>query len=398
MRRLIKRRLLLTVLCGLAGMLATPPLAHAQNKAQKAQPQKLEKLSDEIADRKAKQKKLQSQAAALKNQQSKLRQRIIALARDLQNIDADRDQLEDRLSELAVIENRLDADMQRDRAALSRLLAGLQAMQTQPAPAFAVHADDALDAVQGALVMTAIVPTMEMRAGALRDRLTELAAIRRRMDKQSTDLLAAERDAAQARSDLKIALADKAEAESVARKAAAREAAAIAKLVREARNLRDLASKLRARRPSAPPIPATGPFSKARGLLPLPVAGQLVARFGERNENGVTQRGVSIAARPGAQITAPFDGQVLYSGPFRQYGEIVILSLAGGYQMILAGLTQREAYVGQDLLAGEPIGTLSSDESELSPGSGGQSRSQLYMELRFKGNPIDPAPWLKKGA
>ena len=71
-------------------------------------------------------------------------------------------------------------------------------------------------------------------------------------------------------------------------------------------------------------MPTQGPFGQARGLLPLPVAGELTARFGQRNENGVVQRGISIAARPGAQITAPFDGQVLYSGPFRQYGEIVI--------------------------------------------------------------------------
>ncbi|MGC6533937.1 MAG: murein hydrolase activator EnvC family protein [Parvibaculales bacterium] len=375
------------ILALLVGHPAAPTLAQEA-------PQRMDALSDEIKDRRAKQKRLQSEAAQLKAQQVALRKRAIALARDLQNIDADRDRLEARLSELAVIENRLDEDMQRDRAALSQLLAGLQAMQTQPAPAFAVHADDALDAVQGALVMTAVVPTMQARAGDLRDRLTELAAIRRRMDKQSADLLAAEQDAATARADLHLALEEKAKAEKVARAAAAREARAIAKLVREARNLRDLASKLRARQKAAPPVPQSGPFGKARGFVPLPVAGTVVSRFGENNANGVNQRGLSIAARPGAQITAPFDAQVLYSGPFRQYGEIVILSLAGGYQMILAGLTGTQAYVGQDLLAGEPVGVL---PSEREIGASSVGRSQLYMELRYKGEPIDPTPWLKRG-
>lgn len=377
----------------LALTLASPFIsgpAAAQNNAPK-----LNALSNEIKDRKDKQAALNSKAEALRAQQRKLRKRIIALARDLQNIDADRDRLEERLGELAVIENRLDEDLQRDRAALSQLLAGLQAMQTQAAPAFAVHADDALDAVQGALVMTAVVPSMQQRAAILRDRLTELTAIRRRMDKQSADLVAAEQDAATARGDLLGALNDKAKAEAVARKAAAREAQEIAKLVREARNLRDLAGKLRARRRTAPPVPASGPFGKARGLLPLPVAGQLEGRFGEKNENGQIRRGLSIAARPGAQITAPFDAQVLYSGPFRQYGDIVILSLAGGYQMILAGLSNAQSYVGQELLAGEPVGVLSAEGTEFGAGSVG--RSQLYMELRFKGEPIDPAPWLQKG-
>lgn len=372
-------------------------VAHSADGPQNSQ--KIEQLSDEIKSRQAKQKKLQSQAAQLEAQQKSLRKRSIALARDLQNIDADRDRLEERLSELAVIENRLDEDLQRDRAALSQLLAGLQAMQTQPAPAFAVHADDALDAVQGALVMTSVVPTMQQRASELRDRLTELTAIRRRMDKQSASLLAAEQDAATARRDLQAALQEKAKAEKTIRAAAAREAQAISKLVREARSLRDLASKLRARQSKlsakAPPVPTNGAFGKARGLVPLPMAGDLVGRFGETNEFGAARRGVSIAARPGAQITAPFDGQVLYSGPFRQYGEIVILSLSGGYQMILAGLTDAQAYVGQNLLAGEPVGVLADEESEIGASSVG--RSQLYMELRYKGEPIDPAPWLRRG-
>ncbi len=354
--------------------------------------QKLNALSDEIKDRKARQAELQAAAEALKVQQRALRKRIIALAKDLQNIDAERDRLETRLSELAVTENQLDEDLQRDRAALSKLLAGLQAMQQQPAPAFAVHAEDALDAVQGALVMSAIVPGMEARAGQLRDQLTELSAIRRRMDKQSRALIVAEQDAATARKDMNTAIAQKARDEVKARKEARLEAQAIAKLVREARDLRDLTQRLQKRQKSKP-VARSGTFGRARGLLPLPVAGQVTRGFGEKNENGVSQQGVSISARAGAQITAPYDAQVLYSGPFRQYGGIIILGVAGGYQMILAGLEEVQGFVGQEILAGEPIGTLLDENQQL--GSGSSGRSQLYMELRYKGEPIDPTPWLK---
>lgn len=374
--------------------LAAP--AHAQDDAR----QKLDALSDEIESRKARQAQLQAAADRLKAQQVALRKRVIALAGDLQNIDEERDRLEERLAELAVTENQLDADLQQDRAALSRLLAGLQAMQQQPAPAFAVHAEDALKAVQGALAVAAVVPNMQMRADGLRDRLTELSAIRRRMDKQSDALVQAENDAATARRDLDSALADKKTAEQRNRQAAAREADAIRRLVREARDLRDLAQKLSRRQTDKGRGAAvgTGSFARARGLVPLPVRGQIAGRFGRRNENGVTQQGVMIAARAGAQVTAPYDGQVLYSGPFRQYGEIVILGLEGGFQMILAGLAQADGFVGQDLLAGEPLGVLadaSPYEDELGAGSSG--RSQLYMELRYNGNPIDPTPWLKRG-
>ena len=383
-----KTRLSFLAICA-ALLWPGPPLA------QDASQEKLERLSDEIKTRKAKQAALQAEAERLKTQAAALRKRVIGLAKDLQNIDAERDQLEERLSELAVTENQLDADLQEDRAALSRLLAGLQAMQKQPAPAFAVHAEDALKAVQGALTVAAVVPHMQSRADGLRDRLTELSAIRRRMDLQSEALLVAEQDAAAARGDLDKALAEKKAAETLKRRDAKREAATIQRLVREARDLRDLARKLGQRNQAKGPIiSGSGAFARARGLVPLPVRGTLSTRFGAPNENGVAQKGIIIAARPGAQVTAPYDAEVLYSGPFRQYGEIVILGLEGGFQMILAGLQKADGFVGQDLLAGEPVGILA-EGNEMGGSSSG--RSQLYMELRFKGDPIDPAPWLKQG-
>ena len=374
-------------------LLSTAALAQ-ENAPRSSDLQKLDALNEEIESRKNREAELKATAARLKQQQKALQRRTIALARDLQDIDAERDRLEDRLAELAVTENQFDEALQNDRAALARLLAGLQAMQKQPAPAFAVHAEDALSAVQGAVVMAAVVPGMQERADELRDRLTELAALRARMDRQSEALITAEQDAATARADLDKALGDKAAAEKKIRRAAAREAAAISRLVAEARDLRDLTRRLETR--SAGSFKGSA-FGKARGLLPLPVSGQVVAGFGQRNENGVTQQGVSIAGRPGAQINAPYDGLVLYSGPFRQYGDIIIISLADGFQMILAGLADSGVYVGQEILAGEPMGVLPSTQSHENHhlGSSTSCRSQLYMELIFEGRPIDPSPWLK---
>ena len=386
----------LTLLIILLTAVAFPALAQ-QNAPRSGELKKLDALNEEIETRKNRQAELKATAAQLKEQQKALQRRTIALARDLQNIDAERDRLEDRLAELAVTENQFDEALQNDRAALARLLAGLQAMQKQPAPAFAVHAEDALSAVQGAVVMAAVVPGMQERADELRDRLTELAALRARMDRQSEALITAEQDAATARADLDKALNDKAAAEKKIRRAAAREAEAIARLVAEARDLRDLTRRLETRTGGKFKGSA---FGDARGLLLLPVTGQVVAGFGQRNKNGVEQQGLSISGRPGAQINAPYDGLVLYSGPFRQYGEIVIISLADGFQMILAGLANSGVYVGQEILAGEPVGVLSGTQSHENHhlGSSTSGRSQLYMELRFEGRPIDPSPWLKHGS
>lgn len=383
-------------------MLLTSGLIGLPAKAQdRSQSDKLEALNDEIRLRQLRADELTQQAEQLKQQRAGLKTRIISLAGELQEIDAERDQLETRLTELALTENQLDADLQRDRVGLSHMLAGLQAMQVDSPPAFAVHPDDALAAVQGSLVLAGVVPTMRERADKLRDQLSELSAIRRRMDEQSQALIAAEENAATTRLSLNEALAEMSEAEAQARLEAAKEAQAIARLVSEARNLKDLTAKLEKRarerrqlaQKSSSFTPPDSRFSAARGLVPLPVVGRITTPFGSATASGQAGQGLTIAARPGAQITAPYDGRVLYSGPFRKYGNIVILGVENRYQMVLAGMSETTTYVGQELLAGEPIGFL---EEEKSPHGGVSSqRGQLYMELRFDGKPIDPAPWFK---
>ena len=383
------------ILIAFSVVVAMPP-ATAQNAEQV---EKLEALTDEIRQRQQRAQTLKQQAEALEQQKRSLQKLVINLARDLQNIDAERDRLETRLIELAVSESSLDANLQQDRAQLSEMLAGLQTMHIESPPAFAVHPDDALTAVQGAIVLASVVPSMQSRANKLRDQLTELSLIRQRMDAQSQALIVAENDAATARQELSKALAAKSEAEKVARREAEKEARAIAVLVRQSRNLKDLANKLQTRTqqrrdlPSAIP-PTNSQFGKARGLVPMPVSGRIIAGYGTQTvTGGAQQKGIFIDGRPGAQITAPYDARVLYSGPFRQYGSIVILAVENRYQMILAGMDNTTAYVGQELLAGEPIGVLPEEKTSLGGVSSG--RGQLYMELRLDGQPIDPTPWLK---
>ena len=71
--------------------------------------------------------------------------------------------------------------------------------------------------------------------------------------------------------------------------------------------------------------------------------------------------------------------------------------------MILAGLAGNGVFVGQEILAGEPIGVLAGNDLDRAGhenhqlGSSTLGRSQLYMELRFDGQPIDPSPWLRSG-
>ncbi|MDX1710123.1 MAG: peptidoglycan DD-metalloendopeptidase family protein [Rhodovibrionaceae bacterium] len=126
--------------------------------------------------------------------------------------------------------------------------------------------------------------------------------------------------------------------------------------------------------------------AQARPVLLPPVRGRIEKLFGQPDpKTGVTSKGITLTARDGAQVVAPFDGQVAYAGQFRGYGSILILEHAGGYHTLLAGLTQINAVTGQWVLAGEPIGRLNKIDGD---------GPRLYVELRRESQPINPLPWL----
>ena len=131
--------------------------------------------------------------------------------------------------------------------------------------------------------------------------------------------------------------------------------------------------------------PNIRPFPASPASLVMPARGRIVLRYGQPHGNDSVSRGVVVAARDGAQVVAPYDGKVVYAGPFRRYGQILIIEHGERYHTLLAGLDRIDAVVGQWLLAGEPVGMLVSTED---------SASELYIELRRAGQPINPLPWL----
>jgi septal ring factor EnvC (AmiA/AmiB activator) len=126
------------------------------------------------------------------------------------------------------------------------------------------------------------------------------------------------------------------------------------------------------------------PFSEAKGRVVYPAAGSVVLVFGAADSAGGTSKGMTLETRPGAQVVAPFDGRVLFAGPFKGYGRILIIGHGDGYHSLVAGLDQIDSSVGQWLVAGEPIGTMPA----------GEAMPRLYLELRHDGQPINPLPWL----
>jgi len=145
-------------------------------------------------------------------------------------------------------------------------------------------------------------------------------------------------------------------------------------------------------RTSAARIEPAIPFHLAKAKLPRPTGGELVLKYDEKTQYGQNSKGIVFRTRHAAQITSPCDGWIVYAGPFRSYGQLLIINAGGGYHVLLAGMTRIDVQPGQFVLAAEPVGTMSEAPPTVKQSSE-ETSPVLYVEFRKDGRPIDPAPW-----
>ncbi|MBI3453970.1 MAG: peptidoglycan DD-metalloendopeptidase family protein [Rhodospirillales bacterium] len=377
-----------------------------------AETPQLDRVEEELKAARERENRLAAESEALARELASLRERSIAAARAVQDNEAKLTALEARRAALDAENAAKTADFDRRRQSLAALLAALERLARQPPEALAAMPGPPADIVRSAKLLAAAVPRIEREAAVLARDIDALEAVRTRIVAEKHALADAARSLTADRERLAGLIARRA---SLQRETEAdrREAATTAtRLAREAADLRELMQRLTAERanreaaarqaseaaarrqqearlPTPPLSPATagGPrrFSDARGAILQPARGRVVLSFGQPGEGGQPHRGLSIETRPAAQIVAPFDGQVVFAGPFRGYGQILIIEHTEGYHTLLAGLDRIDAVVGQWVTAGEPVAAT---------GTAAGGNPVLYVELRRNGQPINPLPWL----
>lgn len=115
----------------------------------------------------------------------------------------------------------------------------------------------------------------------------------------------------------------------------------------------------------------------------LPTKGHISRKFQEKNELGIKSRGVTIESIPGADVVAMKDGRVIYNGPFRDYGQIIILEHDEKLHSLYSGALKSELKLGDFIRSGQRISSMPEDENP-----------KLYIEVRSEGKAINPRPWL----
>jgi septal ring factor EnvC (AmiA/AmiB activator) len=407
---------------GLALVLVPAMAAHPQSAldALRERDRELEAVRSEQKKAAETQAKLQQEIDAIGNDRRKFHQALLEAAGRLRILEGRISETEGRLKPLDDGERALRRSLEGRRDLIAKVLAALQRIGGNPPPALLVRPEDALRSVRSAIMLGAVLPEMRVQAEALAADLTDLARLRKEIAEEKAQLLndiAAETEERQRVARL---IEERQNKQAEAEKGLEAERQRSVVLARQVDNLKDLIGKVeqsldsasRAARSAARAAedkakegrldlaalsdpgrlaPAVV-FTAARGRLPLPVHGIKIKDFGSPDTLGGTEKGLTLATRPAAQVTSPCDSWVVYAGVFRNYGQVLILNAGGGYHVVLAGMERISVNVGQFVLTGEPVAIMGGGPSGTVTGSG-SNQPMLYVEFRKDGTPVDPSPW-----
>ncbi len=367
------------------------------------------------------QERLKADIAAIGQDRSKLNAQLIDIAAQVRGVETMIGDTETRLRPLDAREQQIRGSLDSRRSEIVEVLAALQRAGRRTPPALLVRPEDALQSLRTAMLLGAVVPELRNRTEKLAGDLTELVTLRKTIATEH-DRLAANRDKLRDDQTRLAALVDERQRKqgSIEKDIEAEGARAIA-LSRQVDGLQGLIAKMELDLKSAakaaataslqgtpPPLngaPALSPlkdparlspavaFASAKGLFALPVNGAKIHEFGGSDGAGGVEKGISLATRAGAQVTTPCDGWVVYAGPFRSYGQLLILNAGGGYHVLIAGMERISVNIGQFVLTGEPVATMGTKSQVASILAANASQPVLYIEFRKDGTPIDPGPW-----
>jgi murein hydrolase activator len=407
----------------------TPPAAEDKQSAPPVSLDSLKRRDKELEALRAEQRKTLEKEAKLKREieligddRRKFNQQIIETASRVAAVEERIEKTQERLAPLDDSEQALRISLAQRHDLIAEVLAALQRIGRHAPPALMIRAEDALQSVRSAMVLGAVLPEMRQQAEALSVDLAELVRLRKQIaderDKLARDLFVL----ADERQRLSLLIEERQKRQGEAEQALGGERQRAHQLARQAENLNQLIGQLeqgldsseRAARATArasvdrraldgrPDLAALKDpgrltpaiaFASAKGLLPMPVNGARIREFGTSDDHGGTAKGLSIATRPGSQITAPCDGWVVFAGTFRNYGQLLILNAGGGYHVLLAGMERISVDLGQFVVTGEPVAVMGGGAPSAGALTGGASQPVLYVEFRKDGVPVDPGPW-----
>jgi len=368
----------------------------------------LEKVEDTYKKYSQEHRKLEERANSLSKELKSVSLQMVKTAKKVQDYEENISLMEKALKKLQrnIEEEEKKLNLSNDN--MSEILAALQNLAWKPTEALLAQPLPPVDTVRSAIILRETVPYIEDKVESIRIDIEDITKKKKAVQKQFKKIASNKRQMEKEHYNMKLLVRKKSKIRNKIELQSKNYKKRATMLAHQAKDLRELFAKLEkvrkekeaerkkqleaesrktasklGRKPKH--AKKESQFSKAKGKLSLPARGEIVVKYGQKELKGVSSKGLKIATRSKAQVVSPYDGEISFAGPFRGYGNLIIIEHGEGYHTLLAGLGNFDCEVGQELLAGEPVGQMPEN-----------SKPRLYVELRRDSHPINPIPWMKK--
>ena len=354
---------------------------------------------------KARSAALEREATNARSAADRARAATAAVAARVQSIEADINAGEARLALIERAQAIQAAALADRQEPIVRLTGMLQTLSRKPPIAVFAQPGSIDDLAHARAILSAAIPEIERRTVGLRAEMAKSRALKQEAEMalgmltRDRERLANERAALsrleterRIQSRSLMAGADTEETRAIALGEKARDIIELMDSLRVDGEVREALAELdgpimrpaegsadndaRAAFPARAIVPAT-PAAASRLAYRLPVVGEIETGLGEVSASGVRSRGLSIATQAGAQVVAPANGRVVFTGPYRGFGNILIIEHSGGWTTLITHMITSSVKVGDPLVAGDPVGRT------------GAGRPVVTIELRKNGEPQD---------
>lgn len=327
----------------------------------------LAKINAQIRQTEQQDKKLSQQVKSSERDVAATKKKLVRAADQVSTLEEQRGAIAKKITELDNKIEGLSAEIERNRVRIAEAASSILFVASHPS----FNTDDMRQYALASAVLSGAAQRFDEEMERAEAQIKELAAAReeRAIEKEKLDRTA------------KKYAAEKTQLDKLLRQRAAQneklknQQAAVRKKLRElsarAKNISELSAGVGSSKMS-------GDARFSRRKLNPPVRGRLVVRFGEKTALGLNSDGWRIRTRGDALVMAPADGEVKFADSFKGFGKVIIMSHKNGYNTVLTNLGQIDAVVGQEVLAGEPVGRMNPNKPE------------MYLEVRRGNKAVNP--------
>ncbi len=348
----------------------------------------LKKVEQEISAHQKKSSELEKKSKANEKELKAIQAKSIKVAKSLQSNEGQIKNIKGELIYLTASIKIKEMQLEQNEEKAQAILSSLIRISSVPTDGFVVASDNPQELINTRILLNSAMPYLTEQAEQLEKDIKDIENSKQEESSKKSKITSLNKKAQKEMKELEKLLKKKKALKSKLTADQKKEKAELKKLATQASSMKDFIKRLQARKTQPKSKPSKTykstsqrKFSGAKGKLPI--VGQISLSYGKKNPQDITNYGWEMEGNANGLVTCPIAGDVLFSGKFGSYDNVVVFDNGGGYNLVLAGMDKVGVDVGDSVKAGEPVGFLRTNPAE------------LYLEVRKNGNPIDPVKVIK---